>query len=239
MQVFGTSVTSIMNFFMPLVAFNLRFSYLGAVWTVMILCVHEHFHVNLESPFLRWLGFCGAWFGLVAVVGWGLVLVLVFWGFSCREKVFLLLCFQDFRKLKKKFRAFCLVPFGKIFFFQLFCLLKKRWMFTFSDTEHTNISTPPPLSMVLFCFAGWPRISEVWTEIVLFSLLHQTRPSLSVLVYDMVSKVLKHPHCSSQILDFFPRAFYSILLHQWFSMCGFICVLCRGGKRMKNGKRGV
>lgn len=83
MQVFGTSVTSVMNFFMPLVAFNLRFSYLGAVWTVMILCVHEHFHVNLESPFLLWLGFCEAWFGLVAVVGWGLVSVLVFCGFSC------------------------------------------------------------------------------------------------------------------------------------------------------------
>lgn len=71
-----------MNFFMPSVAFNLRSSYLDSVWTVVVLCVHEHFHVNLESPLS-----CFGWGvsleggGLVVVVVWGFVSVLVFWRF--------------------------------------------------------------------------------------------------------------------------------------------------------------
>lgn len=85
----------------------------------MILCAHEHFHVNSESP-LSCFGW-GFFFGGGGVVWCVFVVVGVGFCFGFLEGFLhsLLLCFQDLKKFKKKSRAFCLLAFGMIFFFSI------------------------------------------------------------------------------------------------------------------------
>lgn len=100
-----------MNFFMPLVAFSLRSSYLGSVWFMKIFMLTW----KVLFPALVGVFLCGGggWFGCCCWVGF--CFSFGFLGFFC-----IVFCFQDFRKLKNKFRTFYLLTFGKIFFFNYF-----------------------------------------------------------------------------------------------------------------------
>lgn len=66
----------------------------------------------------------------------------------------LLLCFQDFKKFKKKSRAFCLLAFGKIFFFSIILPVEEEMnVHLFWYQAHNYLNTPTPWhGAALFCW---------------------------------------------------------------------------------------